>query len=144
MHRATLLQKCAGLTGDQLARRSVAPSTLSLLGLVRHVTDAERIWFRRRLRGERVDFEYKRPDRPDTAFDDVDPTEAERDYAALIEELASARRATADLPLDATFVSERFGEMSLRWLYHHMISEYARHNGHADLLRQRIDGVTGL
>ena len=142
-HRASLLHKCAGLTGEQLAARAVPPSRLSLLGLVRHLTDVERTFFRRRFRGERVEWLYRRPDIPDAAFEDIDPARAEADLFALTNEWDLCRRAVADVPLDATFVSDRWGEMSLRWIYLHMVREYAQHNGHADLLRERIDGRTG-
>ncbi|HVQ90646.1 MAG TPA: DinB family protein [Mycobacteriales bacterium] len=141
--RNTLLLKCCGLTGAALVQRSIDPSTLSLLGLVRHVTEVERNWFRRRFGGEDVAGPYRRDDRPDAAFSDVVAGRAEQDIAGLVAEWHAADRAVACLPLEHTFVSERWGEMTLRWAYLHMISEYDRHNGHADLLRQRIDGVTG-
>jgi hypothetical protein len=141
--RQTLLLKCSGLTGAQLGTRSVPPSSLSLLGLGRHVTDVERNWLRRRFGGQEIPSVYTRPDRPGAAFEDVDPDAAEQDIARLVAEWEAADRAVADLPLDHVFPHPRFGDMSLRWVYHHMISEYDRHNGHADLLRERIDGVTG-
>lgn len=140
--RATLLHVCAGLTGEQLALRAVPPSRLSLLGLVRHVADVERTWVRRRFRGEALDSLYARPDRPDAAFEDLDPARAEADVAALAREWELCRRAVAGAPLDATFLSARWGAMSLRWVYLHLIREYAVHNGHAELLRERIDGTT--
>ena len=142
-HRATLLHTCGGLTGQQLARRAVPPSRLSLLGLVRHLASVERTWFRRRFRGEEVDELYWRPDKPDAAFEEVDPDRAEADIAILMREWELCRQAVAGAALDATFLSERWGEMSLRWIYFHLIGEYAHHNGHADLLRERIDGRTG-
>jgi hypothetical protein len=143
LQRDTLLFKCAGLAGAQLAAQAVPPSNLSLLGLVRHLTETERSWFRRRFGGQSVESQYWQPDRPDAAFEDVDPDNAEQDLAALLAERELARAAVADLPLDAVFVSERWGKLSLRWGYYHLIEEYARHNGHADLLRQRIDGMIG-
>ena len=143
-YRAGVLVRCSGLTGAQLAERAVPPSGLSLLGLVRHLTDVERTWFRQRFAGERVDSVYSRPDRPDAAFDEADGELAARDLERLTAEQGAARRAVAGLPLDAVFVSERWGEMSLRWAYSHMIAEYAGHCGHADLLRERIDGRTRL
>lgn len=142
-HRATLLVKCAGLTGAQLARTPVAPSNLSLLGLIRHMAKVERVWFRRRLRGEPVEMLYSTPDRPDADFEDLDPARAEEDYTRLVAEQAEARRAASGLPLDTTLPTRDGAEMSLRMLYHHMIGEYARHNGHADLIRQSVDGATG-
>jgi hypothetical protein len=141
--RKTLLLKCSGLTGAQLAERATPPSTLSLLGLVRHVTEVERTWFRRRFGGEAVGGLYQRASRPEAAFEDVDPDRAEQDIAALVAEWQAADRAVARLPLDHIFISERWGPMSLRWVYSHMNSEYCRHNGHADMLRERIDGSTG-
>jgi Protein of unknown function (DUF664) len=141
--RKTLLLKCADLTGAQLVERAIPPSTLSMLGLVRHLTEVERTWFRRRFGGEDIDRPYGRSDRPDAAFDDVDPERAAPDIDALVEEWCAADGAVADLPLDHLFVSDRWGPMSLRWVYGHMSSEYSRHNGHADLLRERIDGRTG-
>ncbi len=143
-HRQTLLIKCAGLTAEQLRLRSAPPSTLSLLGLVRHMTDVERGWFRRRVAGENVPFLHSSEADPDGEFDNVDTADAERDFAAYLGEIDLARRAAAGRGLDETFYHERRGtRMSVRWVYVHMIEEYARHNGHADLLRERIDGATG-
>ena len=142
-HRAALLDRCAGLTGEQLALRAVPPSNLSLLGLVRHLTEVERTWFRRRFAEEVIAPPYARPDDPDAAFNDLDPARAEAAVAALVAELDACRRAVAALPLDTVYRGERWGPMILRWAYLHMIREYALHQGHADLLRERIDGVTG-
>ena len=137
-HRATLLYKCQGLTGEQLAERSVPPSDLSLLGLIRHMTRVERAWFRQRFADESVEDAYER----DAAFAATDPARAAADYARFTEELKQADAAAANAPLDATFTHN--GEtMSLRLIYLHMIEEYARHLGHAELLRERIDGATG-
>jgi hypothetical protein len=140
-HRATLLHKCAGLTAEQLVLRAVPPSRLSLLGLVRHAAAVERTWFRRRFCGEELEPLYSRLDQPDAAFEDLDPARAEHDIATLVAEWAAVRQGLAGASLDSTFVSERWGPMSLRWIYLHMIREYALHNGHADLLRERIDGA---
>lgn len=137
-HRATLLYKCQGLTGQQLAERSVPPSDLSLLGLIRHMTRVERAWFRQRFADESIEDPYGR----DAAFTETDPARAAADYARYTEELKLADAAAANAPLDATFTHD--GEtMSLRLIYLHMIEEYARHLGHADLIRERIDGATG-
>ena len=140
-HRATLLMKCAGLSDDQLKLRSAEPSTLSLLGLVRHLTDVERGWFRRGVGGQRgpeVEPIYYSDQRPEGDIDDLDDTEPAAVFATYTEEVERCRAATAGVPLD-----QRVGEDSVRWIYLHMIEEYARHNGHADLLRERIDGTTG-
>ena len=138
-HRATLLSKCAGLSADQLAERPLS-TTLTLLGLVRHMTKVERTWFRIRLDGQ--DVEPLFAGRVDEDFDDVDATRAEQDRAALIAEWEAADAAAAGHDLDDTF-DHRGTQFSLRAIYLHMIGEYARHNGHADLLREQVDGVTG-
>ncbi|MCW2500026.1 MAG: hypothetical protein JWN87_1702 [Frankiales bacterium] len=143
-HRQTLQLKCAGLSPEQLRQRSVSPSSLSLLGLVRHMAEVERSWFRRRLLGEELHFLYCSDENPDGDFDDVDTADVETDFATFTEEVELARAAAAGRSLDATFFhAHRQRDMSLRWVYLHMIEEYARHNGHADLLRERIDGATG-
>jgi uncharacterized damage-inducible protein DinB len=142
--RQTLLAKCAGLTGDQLKERAAPPSGLSLLGLVRHMAEVERGWFRRRVNGEGIDFQFSSEDDPDGEFDHVEAADAERNFAAYQAEIAAARLAAAGHGLDETFYhTQREEDMSVRWAYLHMIEEYARHNGHADLLRERIDGATG-
>ncbi|MGZ4615083.1 MAG: DinB family protein [Actinomycetes bacterium] len=142
-HRATLLWKCDGLSGVQLAARSVEPSTLSLLGLVRHMINVERGWFRHTLAGEEVQDEFRRGDE-DGEFDDVDPVHADADLALFRSEVARCREVAARFGLDDIAARERRGQqVSARWIYVHMIEEYARHNGHADLLRERIDGVIG-
>lgn len=140
--RASLLHRCAGLTRDQLAQRSVPPANLSLLGLVRHLSDVERTWIRRRFAGEQLPSLYTREDCPDAAFEQADPARAEADLRCLLDEQEAARRAISGAALDDTFESERWGPMSLRWIFIHMCREYAGHCGHADLLRERIDGVT--
>jgi uncharacterized damage-inducible protein DinB len=143
-HRATLALKCAGLSDSQLRERAVRPSTLSMLGLVRHMSEVERAWFRRTLAGEDAGFLYcSDPDDPDGDFDNVDAADTAEAFATWAAECAHARALTAAAgSLDAT--GERRGELfSLRWILSHMVEEYARHNGHADLLRERIDGTTG-
>ncbi|WP_067568841.1 DinB family protein [Nocardia acidivorans] len=142
--RNILLWKCQGLTGVQLATRSVEPSSMSLLGLLRHMTETERGWFRMRAAGERLEYIYSDDTNLDGDFDDIVPAEAEGDYTRYLEEVALCDRAIAALPLDHATVHPRTGvEISLRWIYLHLIEEYARHDGHADLLRERIDGTTG-
>jgi hypothetical protein len=141
--RATLLSKCAGLTAGQLAARPVASSALSLLGLVRHMAANERLWFLIRFARAGVEELYVSPGLPDgTEFVLAGPATAEADFAVYAAEVAVARLAVAGRPLD-----ERFGDethtVDLRWLYAHMLDEYTRHNGHADLIRELIDGTTG-
>ena len=140
-HRATLLWKCEGLTDGQLRQRAVPPSTLSLLGLVRHLTQVERGWFREDAATPLPDV-YSTAARPDADFDDVEQADVPANIAAYRKEVEASRAAVADLPLEY-LVKGRTRAYSLRWIYLHMIEEYARHNGHADLLRQVIDGATG-
>jgi uncharacterized damage-inducible protein DinB len=143
-HRQTLLAKCSGLTAAQLRQRAAPPSTLSLLGLIRHMAEVERGWFRRRIAGEDVGFLFSSETDPDGEFDHVDAADAEQDYATYLREIDLARHAAAGRDLDETFFhSRRNTQMSVRWVFVHMIEEYARHNGHADLLRERTDGATG-
>jgi len=143
-HRQTLVGKCEGLTPEQLRQRAVPPSGLSLLGLVRHMAEVERGWFRRRVNHEDIDFQFSSEADPDGEFDHVETADAEHDFAAYLAEINAARRAAAGHDLDETFYhTHRKVDMSVRWVYFHMIEEYARHNGHADLLRERIDGKTG-
>ena len=142
-HRATLLWKCGGLTGEQLAQRGCPPSTLSLLGLVRHMAEVERSWFRVRVAGESIDRIYGDWD---VAFDDLDPARAAEDFATYAAEVDAARAVLATKDYDDTFTYQHSrGEdtIDLRALTLHMIEEYARHNGHADLLREAVDGRTG-
>jgi len=144
-HRQTLLGKCGGLTAGQLAQRAAPPSSLSLLGLIRHMAEVERGWFRRRVAGEDAAYLYSSEADPDGEFDHVDTADAEQDFATYLREIDLARQAAAGRELDETFFHpRRRARLSVRWVYVHMLEEYARHNGHADLLRERIDGATGL
>lgn len=142
-HRATLLYKCAGLTGEQLATAPIAASNLSLLGLIRHLSKVERVWFRERFAGEAVPRLYSTPQRPDADFEDVDGDQAEAAYVALLAEQETARAVAARASLDDSVTDADGDEISLRFIHVHMIGEYARHNGHADFVRQCLDGVTG-
>jgi uncharacterized damage-inducible protein DinB len=138
--RATLLWKCAGLVPEQLATQSVPPSDLSLIGLVRHMTDVERHWFLRLV--QRQDSDYLFWGDQDTDFSGASAETAEYDYNELLKMLDQARAAMEGVSLQDTVEGKR-GPISVRWVLIHMIEEYARHNGHADLIRERIDGVTG-
>jgi Protein of unknown function (DUF664) len=140
-HRATLLIKCAGLTGEQLVTRSCPPSPLSLLGLVRHMAEVES-WFHV-FAGDPRDRLFCSDDRPDADFEDVDPRRADQDLAIYQASVERSRAAVTGRSLDDLIPEPSNKPTSLRWVYQHMIEEYARHNGHADLLRERIDGVTG-
>ncbi len=142
-HRRTFELKCQGLTPEQMAMRPVEPSTMSLHGLLRHLTGVERWWFRIQFAGEDVPLLYYSDERPEQDFDDTDG-DVEAAWAAWHEECERSRAIVAKAKLDDTGRTHRGGEpFSLRWLLTHHIAEYARHDGHADLLRERIDGRTG-
>jgi len=141
-HRATLAVKCEGLSDAQLRERSVPPSSISLLGLVRHMADVEQNWFRRVLSLEDVPGHFWTPDNEEGEFDDVDDASVTEAFDTWHAECANARDVAGRMALDDTGI-RRGQPCSLRWVYIHMIEEYARHNGHADFLRERIDGATG-
>jgi uncharacterized damage-inducible protein DinB len=145
-YRATLVVKCDGLSDEQLRTTSVPPSPLTLLGLVQHMAEVERNWFRRVLLGEQVPPIYDPeadPAGPDGGFDLADGVAFATARATWEAEVAQARTNASARGLDETspFMG---GQVTLRWIYNHMIGEYARHAGHADLLRERIDGATGV
>lgn len=141
-HRRTLHLICAGLTAEQLASRPIASTNLTLLGLVRHMAKVERVWFRKRVAGENIEHLHQFDAHDDTDFNELDPAEAAAALSQLSDEQVAASRAVAGLDLDTEIINH--GEpMSLRMVHVHMIGEYARHNGHADLLREAIDGTTG-
>jgi len=143
-HRETLLTKCQGLTAEQLKARSCAPSTLSLLGLVRHMAEVE-AWFNNDVTDGRIAPIYYSEEDPDGDFDNLGDADAADDVATFRRSVARSREFSVHhADLDEVLTRRRTGEeITLRWIYLHMIEEYARHNGHADLLRERIDGVTG-
>jgi len=140
-HRTNLLNICAGLTGVELATRALPSSRLCLLGIVRHMAKVERIWFRQRAGGEDVVALHGGAGHPED-FEAIDAGAAEAEVRALQQEWQHAARAVDDIALTDTFT---WGDetWALRMVYLHMIGEYARHNGHADLLREHLDGVTG-
>jgi uncharacterized damage-inducible protein DinB len=146
-HRTTLVLKCEGLDDAGRQARPVETSKLSLHGLVRHMAEVERNWFRRVL--------LREPDAPtiwyDRAVEDselvpLDDADWEADLAAWQAECDASREAAARFDLDHTGIAgrdPRGREVSLRWIYIHMVEEYARHNGHADLIREMVDGAVG-
>jgi hypothetical protein len=145
-HRATLAMKCDGLTAEQLRSQSVEPSSLSLLGLVRHMTEVERSWILRGFEDAAAPPLYYSDDNPDGDFDDVAVADAEADFARWAEACAHTTavvEGASSLDLVEARVGRPDGAVSLRWIVIHLIEEYARHNGHADLLRERIDGAVG-
>jgi hypothetical protein len=130
------------LSAEQLKRRSAAPSTLTLLGLVRHMTEVERGWFRMQAAREQFEFPYSTDENPEADLLDVDSADASADIALYVEECRLAQTSLALVDLD-TVIHRNERWFDVRWIYLHMIEEYARHNGHADLLRELIDGATG-
>ncbi|HLU71589.1 MAG TPA: DinB family protein [Nonomuraea sp.] len=143
-HRATLAAKCAGLSEEQLRERAAPPSNLSLLGLVRHMAHVERVWFRQVLDGEDVPRLWGKDTRQDADFEEVDDVSAGEVFAVWQAEVERAREVSAALPLDELAKHPRRGsDVSHLGVLIHLVQEYARHNGHADLLRERIDGTTG-
>jgi uncharacterized damage-inducible protein DinB len=139
LNRLTLLRICAGLTAEQLVRQPLPPSTLSLLGLVRHMTKVERTWLRIRAAGEDVAPLFASEDED---FNDLDPLSAAQAIADLPSEWAACDAAVATLPMEHCF-DAKGQRVSLASVYIHLVEEWARHNGHADLIRQAIDGTTG-
>jgi uncharacterized damage-inducible protein DinB len=141
-HRVTLLLKCDGLDDQQRKARPIATSRLSLHGLVRHMAEVERNWFRRVLLEEQVGSIWYDPAVEDSELVPLDSASWEDDLAIWTAECDAARSAAAAHELDDAGI--RHGRpCSLRWIYNHMIEEYARHNGHADLIRELIDGEVG-
>ncbi len=144
-HRMTFEQKCAGLSAAQLSEASVPPSTLSLHGLVRHLAGVERWWFQMQFAGDDVPMLYYSDDDPSQDFDSLDG-DIEEAFAVWHRECDRSREiVAAATSLDDTGTTRRDGEpFSLRWQLVDLIAEYARHNGHTDLLRERLDGATGV
>jgi uncharacterized damage-inducible protein DinB len=145
-HRATLAMKCEGLDDKLAATTSVPPSGFTLTGLVQHLAEVERNWFRRVLAAEHAPPIYDPeadPDGPDGGFDLAANATLSAARATWQAEIARARELCAARALTDTgrFMGQ---DVSLRWIYVHLIEEYARHNGHADLIRERIDGTTGV
>ena len=143
--RSTLEWKCHGLSDDQLRRRSVPTSAMSLLGLVRHLTDVEQYWFHVSLEGQTPSWHYwhRGPALNDTDWE-VETADVAESFRLWRTEVDRARRIVSlSESLDRSFDHPDDGPVSLRWILTHMIEEYARHNGHADLLREAIDGAVG-
>jgi uncharacterized damage-inducible protein DinB len=144
-YRLTLEMKCEGLDAEQLARRSVPPSTLSLLGLVRHLAQVEHSWFRRVMEGQDLPRLYWAEGDRDRDFDGAvaDPAVVEDAWESWRREVAHAEEYVAGAPSLDVLATHRDSTVELRDVLVHLIEEYARHLGHADLLRECIDGRTG-
>jgi uncharacterized damage-inducible protein DinB len=143
-HRATLAMKCDGLDDEDLRRQSMPPSTLSLLGLVRHMAEVERTWFRRVINGEDIGLVWSDDGDYQVAYDARAATRSGA-FAAWQSEVEHSRRIEANAPsLDVLGHQARWNQdVSLRLVMIHVLLEYARHNGHADFLREGIDGIVG-
>jgi hypothetical protein len=139
-YRATLLAKCEGLSGEQLVTRSCQPSPMSLLGLVRHMTEMERV-YGHRLADWSVGLLYCTAENQEGDFEAVAAAGSATDLETFRQHCARTRQIMASHQLDDTF--GQVNSYTLRWFYQYLIKEYARHLGHADLLRERIDGATG-
>jgi uncharacterized damage-inducible protein DinB len=143
-HRTTLLLKCEGLDDNRRKARPVATSLLSLHGLVRHMAEVERSWFGRvLLRQPDLPYIWYDPHVEDSEMVPLDGADWENDVGAWLDECEQSRRAAARHELDDTGTRRGGEPCSLRWIYVHMIEEYARHNGHADLIRELADGSVG-
>jgi hypothetical protein len=139
-YRATLLVKCEGLTGEQLIKRSCEPSSMSLTGLIRHMTEMERA-YGHRLADWDTGWLYCTEENEEGDFEAVTAAGAAADLETFRAHCAGTRQIMAAHQLDDTFGKK--SSHTLRWFYLYLIKEYARHLGHADLLRERIDGTTG-
>ena len=143
-YRATLLVKCAGLDLVPLSTRAVPPSELTLLGLVRHMTLVEQGWFEATFTGLAVEEYYANPDDRDADFHDLSSATLDEVRINFDTACQRSRELCVGHSLDEVAQkSDRDGTVDLRWIYVHMIEEYARHCGHADLLREVLDGTTG-
>ncbi|MFF0339135.1 DinB family protein [Kribbella sp. NPDC004875] len=147
-HRATFLWKCAGLTEAQLRQRSVPPSSLNLLDLMRHLQGVERYWLQHRLAGTTPRFfPYLTSTTADGDewFDESDPTPAKDVYADYLSACDDSRAVFTHATENVARLepNPEFGATDVRFILTHVIEEYARHIGHADLLRQSLDGQTG-
>jgi uncharacterized damage-inducible protein DinB len=141
-HRQTLARKLDGLSGEQAIARSTV-SGLTLLGIVRHLTEVERGWINEDFAGQDLPPLYSRPGAPDADFDELDGAGLDADLAAWRDQIADTDGIVADHELGTTVQHGRMGDISLRWILLHLIEEYARHNGHADIIREAIDGAVG-
>jgi hypothetical protein len=142
--RASIHRKCAGLSAAQLAEKSCPPSPMSLIGLVRHLTEMERA-YAHRLAEPGLALLYCTDASPDGDFDDVHADTAFADLEVFTVHCGRSREIMDGLGLDDEFGSKlgRARPYSVRWVYQYLIKEYARHLGHADLLRERVDGAVG-
>lgn len=146
--RTTFAQKLVGLSDEQLRQRAVSPSTMSLLGLVRHHAEGERGLMQILFLGEEHEPWWVTDETPELDWDGVDDADVAADLTRWLDAVEASRAAEAQVDsLDQVAVGPELypgqGPVNLRWVLVHLVEEYARHNGHADLLRERVDGATG-
>jgi hypothetical protein len=144
-HRETLAQEVSGVDPERMREATAAPTTLTPLGLVRHMADNERYWFREVVAGEQVEDYWAPEDDPEADFRGAHPDGPEADVAVWRAAVAESRAVLTGRSMDDLCAKESpAGPGSVRWVVVHMIEEYARHNGHADVLRERLGGVVGV
>jgi hypothetical protein len=142
--RSVVLLKCQNLSDDQLKERAVAPSDLTLLGLVRHLTKVEHYWFQRCFLGREEAPIYSTAEHPNADFDDLDSIDVVEVVDRYLRTCDASREVARHHGLDELATTQRNGtDVSLRYIAVHMVDEYARHLGHADLIREAIDGSVG-
>jgi hypothetical protein len=140
--RATIIMKCAGLSDEQLCTRAVPPSTLSLMGILRHLADVEVYWFAYVFAGLEGNYAYD-PDEVGDDFNKVTESPGEKVAETFLDRVAQSNRITAGVSFDTLSTRTDEGSINLRFIVVHLVEEYARHCGHADLLREVLDGATG-
>lgn len=141
--RATLLWKCEGVEPEDMVRRSVPPSKLSLLGLLRHMTFVEWSWFEKCFAATGSPQPFDTTQDVDVDFNDLDPARVAQDMKRFLRQCDVSRRVVEGADSFDQLAAKARDDVSLRWIVVHMIEEYARHNGHADLLRELVDGAVG-
>ena len=142
-HRAAFLWKCEGLTDPQLRQRAIPPSDLTLLSLMRHLQGVERYWLQHRLAGTTPQYFPYLTNADTDWFDESDPTPARTVYADYLSACADSRSLFPPHDLTRIIPNPEFGPTDVHFILTHVIEEYARHLGHADLLRESLDGTTG-
>ncbi|WP_374971423.1 DinB family protein [Terrabacter sp. BE26] len=143
-YRATVEMKCRGLSAEQARTPSMPPSTMSLHGMVRHLAGVERWWFQQNFERRDVPFLFFTEDNPDLDFNPPADADFGADLRTWRAECAVSRGIVAAHDLDDTARPlDWYEDVDLRWLVLRMITEYAQHCGHVDLLREGIDGKTG-
>ncbi|CAM3761919.1 DinB family protein [Nocardiopsis rhodophaea] len=143
--RAAVVRRVSGVS-EADARRRLVPSKTTLAGMLKHLAVVERNWFQHHLLGRdkaELGIDFELPDE-DPTWDLTDDDTLPALIADYERACAESRAAAAGLPLEQSFVEPRIGELSLRWIYVHMIEETARHAGHVDILREQIDGTSGF